>query len=436
MSNYLILRTLNSPFVSPYGDIKKGSILSAAELDGNQIYLKGNIIYTGTSSSTTLILNKLNGNNVSVDLSGLIGSPSYSQYINVTASTPDNYVGVGDPTITGYSTEVIYLITFTDTNVTSATTINIDGQGVLDLFIPTEDGLEGPVPSGITSGISYFMTYNGSSMQLFDTNPSSSALLYTNPAPTPATVGGIVVGSSFSGVTMQEMWTSLLYPYLNPAITGFTISGQAISLEVGDSIAAGAKTFTWGISNNGNIQANSIKIKNFNTNTIISTPVTGIPNDGSEIISIGSITKTIPTYQRFIIYANTIKGSQISRNFNVNWYNRVYYGTSTATTLTANQITGLTSSVLTSTAMRTYSLVADNYKYICIPTALTNPSLFRDASTNLTVAMAGPADGYPTANNGYYVDQVVVTNVYGVNVTYDVYRTKNILGSQISVITS
>lgn len=437
MNTNLILRKLQSPFVTPYADTTKGSVLSAGELDGNQIYLKGNIIYTGSSTSTTIILNKLNGDSVSVDLSGLVGPPSYSEYISVTASTPDNYIGVGNPTLTtGYSSSVIYTVTFTDTNVTTATTINIDSQGALDLVVATEDGLEGPVPSGITTGITYFMVYNGGSMQLFDTNPSSSALLYTNPAPVPTAIGGIAVGSSFSGATMQEMWDALLYPYLNPSVSSFSISGQSTTLEVGDSITSGSKTFIWSITNSGNITANSVKIKNYNTNTIISTPSTGIANDGSEAISISTITRTTAGLQRFIIYAKTVKGSQISRNFNVNWYNRVYYGTSSATTLTASDITGLTSSVLTSTAMRTHVLDAGDYKYICIPTALVNPTLFKDASTNLTVAMAGPSEGYNTLNNGYYVDQVVVTNAFGINITYDVYRTKNILGGALSIITS
>ena len=50
--------------------------------------------------------------------------------------------------------------------------------------------------------------------------------------------------------------------------------------------------------------------------------------------------------------------------------------------------------------------------------------------------MAGPSDGYPILNNGYYVSQVVVTNAFGVNITYDVYRTKNILGGPINIIAS
>lgn len=472
MSYKLILRSKNSPFSGQFTDINLGSVLSHTDLDNNFINLKGNLVYTGDTSGTTLTLYKVDGTSIDLDLSGIVsagdtfvtgatmsgatlvlsrndgfsvttnlgfGTPSFNQYVNVTASTPDNYIGVADPTITGgYLTNVVYAIMFDDTNITTATTINIDGNGVLDLFVPTENGLEGPVPSGLTTGITYFMVYNGDSMQVFDTDPtSSSTLLYTNPAPTPTTIGGILVGSSFSGVTMQEMWDALLYPYLNPAFSSFLMSAQPTSLEIGASVLGGSRTFTWATTFSGNIQANSVKIKNVNTGAIITTPSTGIANDGSEVISIPSVTRTVAGTQTWQISAKNTNNATFTRNFVVNWYNRVYYGTSALTALTASDITGLTSTnLVTTTASATYALGAGNYKYICIPVALTNPTLFRDASTNLTVAMAGTDDGYTILNNGYYTQQVVVTNAFGVNITYDVYRTKNILGGSITIITT
>jgi hypothetical protein len=57
MNNYLILRTLTSP----YSDVTKGSVLSQAELDDNFIFLKGNVIYTAETSGTNVTLKKYNG---------------------------------------------------------------------------------------------------------------------------------------------------------------------------------------------------------------------------------------------------------------------------------------------------------------------------------------------------------------------------------------
>lgn len=435
-NNKLILRTLNSGFPTPFQDTTLGSVLTHGDVDNNFIYLKSEIVYTGTSSGTTLTLDKIGGGSVDLDLSGIVGSSTYGESISVTATTPDNYIGVSNSSITAYSPSVIYLITFSDTNSTTATTINVDGVGAINLFVASEDGLVGPVESGITSGITYFMTYNGESMQLFESSPESDPLLYTNPAPVPTTIGGIAAGSTFNGATMQAMWDALLYPYLSPAFSSFSIAGQSTSLEVGATLAGGSRTFNWVTSYSGNVSPNTIKIKNINTGAIISTPSSGMANDGTQAISIASVTRTTAGVQRWTIYATTLATVVISRNFNVNWYNRIYYGSSSATTLTAADITGLTDTTLTSTALRTYDFLVGDYKYICIPTALANPSFFKDESTNLTVAMAGPSEGYNTLNNGYYVNQVVVPNIYGINITYDVYRTKNTLGGTISIITT
>lgn len=430
MDNKLILRSQ----ASPYGDITKGSVLSHADVDNNFINLKGDLIYTATSENGLITFNKLNGNNISVDFNA--GANVFQTNVAVTASTPDNYIGIANPSISGYDTTVVYTIIFNDTNITSATTINIDSVGFVDLYVPTENGLEGPIPSGITTGVTYFMVYDGANMQLFDSSPSSFGFTYTNLAPVPTTIGGIVAGMTFSGASLQYMFDTLLYPYLNPSFNNFNIVGQATTLEVGATLSGGARTFVWGTTYAGNIKPNTIKIKDINTNQFINTPITGIANDGSEVISISSITRTTAGAQTWTVYATTKKNITISRNFSVNWYNRIYYGTSPLTTLTASDITGLTNTLLTTTTLGTFSFPSNDYKYICVPVALNNPSLFRDKSTNLTVAMAGPSDGYTILNNGYYVQQVVVTNAFGLNITYDVYRTKNSLGGAIDIITT
>jgi hypothetical protein len=63
----LILRTKTSPF----GDITKGSVLSVEELDENQIKLKGELIYTATSQNNNISLKKINGEDISLELSGI-----------------------------------------------------------------------------------------------------------------------------------------------------------------------------------------------------------------------------------------------------------------------------------------------------------------------------------------------------------------------------
>ena len=64
MNTKLILRSTTSPFPSPYQDTTKGSVLSHKELDENQIYLKGEVIYTAETGVNLITLKKLNGNDV------------------------------------------------------------------------------------------------------------------------------------------------------------------------------------------------------------------------------------------------------------------------------------------------------------------------------------------------------------------------------------
>lgn len=66
----LILRDNTSPFVGQYADITQGSVLSWDQLDGNFIYLKGNIIYSASTNGNLLSLIKLNGETIEIPYTG------------------------------------------------------------------------------------------------------------------------------------------------------------------------------------------------------------------------------------------------------------------------------------------------------------------------------------------------------------------------------
>jgi|AntRauMFilla1563_2_1112583.scaffolds.fasta_scaffold00830_8 hypothetical protein len=63
----LILRTLNSPWLTPTPDFTKGTVLTHVELDNNFIYLRGEVIYSGSVTSGMTILHKINGDVISYD---------------------------------------------------------------------------------------------------------------------------------------------------------------------------------------------------------------------------------------------------------------------------------------------------------------------------------------------------------------------------------
>jgi hypothetical protein len=75
MNNYLILRTLNSP----YNDVTKGATLTFQELDDNFIFLKGHLIYTSETNGNIVTLKKFNGEDISFTAAtgGGTGSDTY-----------------------------------------------------------------------------------------------------------------------------------------------------------------------------------------------------------------------------------------------------------------------------------------------------------------------------------------------------------------------
>jgi hypothetical protein len=81
-NNKLILRSVNSPWVTPFNDITKNTVLGWSDVDNNFIYLKGELIHSGYTNNNTLFLQKINGNTISVNL-------------NITPSGTDVYVTGG-----------------------------------------------------------------------------------------------------------------------------------------------------------------------------------------------------------------------------------------------------------------------------------------------------------------------------------------------------
>ena len=86
MANKLILRKQKSPYTGNFADTTKSKTLSISELDNNQIYLKGLNIITGSTSGTDIILDKLNGDQITIDASSIAASTDYGNIIFVSES--------------------------------------------------------------------------------------------------------------------------------------------------------------------------------------------------------------------------------------------------------------------------------------------------------------------------------------------------------------
>ena len=244
-------------------------------------------------------------------------------------------------------------------------------------------------------------------------NPSGS---YTNATPVPSTLGGIAAGTTFDAVPLEDLVTDLLYPYQAPAFSSFGFS-QTSPIEVGITIS-GTKTFTWGTTNSGNVSPNTLVIRDV---TGAADLATGLANDGTESLGIGTVQKTSAASHVWRITGTNTQSDTFTRDQTVTWQWKRFYGESVTTPLDESGIEGLRVGGLASSFAGTYSFSAGGYKYLCYPTVFGTATSFKDASTNLDIPFEAPYT-------------VSVTNTLGQTTDYRVHRTTNILGSALSIV--
>ncbi len=220
--------------------------------------------------------------------------------------------------------------------------------------------------------------------------------------------------------------------YASPAFTSFLIVGQATTIEVGATIAAGSKTFTWTTSNSANVAADSISITDTTASTVLAS---GLANDGTEDIVITDITLTDAGDQVWTIDGVNTNAIGFSRTFTVSWEWKVYAGISASVVLDETEIKALSDfNGLQSGFAGTYNYSATGYKYFAYPDEMGDVAVFRDPSTGFLIAMAQVTDNaaYSNIANGYYYALVSVTNANGITTDYRLYRSQNVLGGTIS----
>ncbi len=211
-----------------------------------------------------------------------------------------------------------------------------------------------------------------------------------------------------------------------PAFTSFSITGQITPIEVGATIAAGSKTFTWTTTNPTAIAANSISIVDTTASTTLAS---GLANTGSHAITISAITNILPASQVWTISGQNTSSGTFSDTFTALWEWRVYSGSSANVTLTANQIKALAdSSALQAAFPGTYSIagVTALYRYFCYPDSMGSVANFVDLDTGFPISMATVADNaaYSNTANGWSYAIVSVTNAQSITTNYRVYRTQ------------
>lgn len=236
---------------------------------------------------------------------------------------------------------------------------------------------------------------------------------YTNTEKVPTTLGGVVAGTTFDKVPIQDVITMLLYPYQTPAITQF-VSNLKQNYKLGES-TGNTMTLTWNTSNQDNIKDGSITFF-FNNQEL---PKEVFKKQGSKTFTITPVQLTNQGSINIRMDMLDIKDKKISKTITLTWLNGIYYGNNINEDITPADINSLTG-IDANSIGRDYKYPGGGYKYIAFPASWNDPSQFVDPATNFDVPM-------------YKRNNIDITNVNGVTQAYKVYRSVNILNGDITI---
>lgn len=232
---------------------------------------------------------------------------------------------------------------------------------------------------------------------------------YTNATPMPITLGGLPAGTTFSNTPTNLIFDQLLYPYQNPSLSSFSISGQANLVEVGVTLS-GLKTFTWAKSNAGNITPNVGLIRNTTDNSIIKNNI-NVAGQNSDTATL-TIDNSVPMTIGYRLESTNTKNAAINSNtFNIESIYPVFSGFVTQVNRPLSTDINITSSnkrVIKSNGDTDFTInsTAYDYSWVAIPqynstqyttwyvTSLNNGAIggatnLFDTGESITLSMSG-----------------------------------------------
>lgn len=222
MANKLILRSKNSPFTGIFSDINKGSVLSHGELDNNLIYLKGELIYTGTTSGTVLTLHQINGGEIDVDLNSLISSTD--NYTTGATLVGDTVYFDRSDLLSAYTLDLSSLDvndTFTTASTLNGSTIVFNTTDILSAY--TVD-IGDAIISGITGNTPY--RYDSTTPTAIEPRLGAN-ITTTNYSNIGGGYGNVITGTSFN-----HNYSSMGGGYNNTINVGYSFLGAGYNNRI------------------------------------------------------------------------------------------------------------------------------------------------------------------------------------------------------------
>ena len=341
-NNRLILRKLESPWVTPVVDLTKNSVLTHDDVDNNFIYLRGELITSAGFSGGDVVLTKINGDIITVPTGAgantFVTGGTYDVNTSIVTLTRNDAVSI---TIGGLKDTVV--TGFTYDNANSITLSQNQGEADQVVIINTMTGL----------------TVNGT---ITTTTVNSSTILSggTNLTSIFQTIGSAVSGDTFTSGFTYDNANNITLSQNNSqpdrvvnisTMTGLTVSGtiSATTVNAGDILSGGTNLtsifqtiggsgdtyvsgFTYDGSNNITLAQSGgqpDKVVNISTMTglTVSGTISATTINGANILSGGtnltSIFQTIGTPSINLATDNLIQDAE-SRIYNINGQNLTF----------------------------------------------------------------------------------------------------------------
>lgn len=226
--------------------------------------------------------------------------------------------------------------------------------------------------------------------------------VYNLTSPSTVAVGGTPAGTPLTGRTWQSIVEEDHCDYLLPVLSAFGSSDIPPLIEVG-TVLSGVKSFTYSVTNPGNIEPGTMAIRDVTSNTLI---ISGQPQSSPIAADIGTITNTVPMTRAWRAEGENTEGdifvsAQKVVNSGYPWfYGKVASGGAIpgASRPVANQalINSGTKVVASSTGdlSVTFGSTSDDYIWFAIPLSSTSKlSWFIDALNNGPIGGAVGAGG-------------------------------------------
>jgi hypothetical protein len=356
------------------------------------------------------------------------------QNIRLTAFGTNSYFATYSiPTISNYSTNHLYLVDFINSNTSSNVSLNINSLGTISVFKSTSSGPSSLDPGDIIgssqSSQVYYLTYNGQEFQLYGVNPISSSNKYTNPDFTFEKVGGLEKSTSFDNVPLQDVFSGLLYPNTLGNILTVTFSnGELNKLELGQPISPNTWNLYWTTQN---VLNSTYTIRDISQGVSASEwpkfDILGTVSNSPFSWNLGTtISSTYSRSRDFRIEAKRPNGTIVTKPINLTWMPKIYYGSSTFSTLTQSDIISLSSDLFTN-SLGIWTMPGQGFKYLVVPNS-SEYNFNSITSLGLPVALDGP-----TFSNGLDFTTITISNTYGIGLEYRIYKTKNKIDGTYSI---